>query len=414
MAARSVWILNHYAHPPDAPGGTRHYELARRLVERGYDVTIMASVFHHATRERRFSDARHARTETIHGVRFVWIESRTSYRANDASRVTNMVEYALRAWWGGRRRFAGEVPRPDVVIGSSPHLLAALAASRLACRFRVPFVLEIRDLWPETIVQMGVLSRRHPTVVALRALERFLYRRATRIVSLLPSIGEYLRPLHVADGKVAIIPNGVDVNAFACPPPHETVGPLRVVYVGAHGPANGLANVVDAAERLTSTELAQFHFYGDGSEKAALVRRVARSSLGNALFHDPVPKKDVPAVLCSADVLLLHYARIGIGRFGISPNKLSEYMASGRPVLFAHEAAGDPVGESGCGLSVPPGDPEALAAAVCRFARMPLPERIAMGARGRAYVEVHHDWDFLAARLADVLDEVVAKPRSEE
>jgi len=404
----SVWILNHYAQTPAYPGGTRHYELARRLVQQGFDVTVVASAFHHATRKQRTDTQDHDIVEMVEGVRFVWLRSRAEYVSNGAARVRNMVEYACRAWWGGRTRFARRAPRPDVVLGSSPHLLSALAASRLARRFRVPFVLEVRDLWPETIVEMGVLPRRHPLVVVLGLLERHLYRRAARIVSLLPAIGEYLGPRGISPDKVVMVPNGVDLEAFACDPLHEVSSRMRVVYVGAHGTANGLGNVLAAAGKLVSPPVAEFHFYGEGPEKAALICRAKDQGLNNVSFHPVVTKAEVPRLLCAADVLLLNYARIGIGKYGISPNKLWEYLASGRPVVFAHEASNNPVADSGCGLCVPPDDPGQLAAAIRKMGRMALSERQEMGANGVTYVRERHDWNLLAQRMGRMLMDLVS------
>ncbi|MEW5825439.1 MAG: glycosyltransferase family 4 protein [Candidatus Bipolaricaulota bacterium] len=405
----SVWIVNHYAQGPDLPGGTRHYELARRLADRGWTVTLIASSFHHATRTQSASSPRRGRVEQTDGLSILWVPSRTSYRVNDASRATNMLEFALRARLLGCSRLGRAIPQPDVVVGSSPHLFAAWAAAGLAARFRVPFVFEVRDLWPETIVQMGVLPRRHPIVCALAVIERRLYRRAAQIVSLLPSIGDYLRPLGIATDNLAVVPNGVDLAAFAARPQRPLVGPLRVVYVGAHGPANGLGNILSAAANLADGIEVEFHLTGSGPEKAALVERARTEGLASVHFHDAVPKSGVPEILAGADVLLLNYARIGIGKYGISPNKLWEYMAAARPVVFAHEAAEDPVQAAQCGLSVPPEDPDALAAAIAQLAAMSAEERQAMGERGRAYVAAHHDWDLLAARLAGVLEGVIAR-----
>jgi len=403
MSLHNVWILNHYAHTPELPGGTRHYELARRLAKLGFDVTVIASAFHHSTRTITSTDGHPFVVKEIDGVRFVWIRSNARYAENDATRTRNMIEFALRSWWKGRQRFEKLVPTPDAVLGSSPHLLTPLAAWRLARRFRVPFLFEVRDLWPETIVEMGVLSRRNLVTRLLYFLERFLYARTCKIISLLPDIAEYLERIGRGAKSVTVIPNGVDVEAFACPPAAIGTGVVRLVYAGAHGPANGLEHVLEAANLLTGDTCIEFHFYGSGPRKPDLIKQAQRAKLRNVYFHDAVPKLLMPNILCGADILLLNYAKIGIGRYGISPNKLWEYMASGRPILFAHEATNDPVAETGCGISVPPEDPITLANAIRVLVAMNPAERTSLGAKGSCFVRENRDWGILVAQYAHVL-----------
>lgn len=404
----NVWILNQYAATPDDCGGTRHFELAKRLARRGYDVTIIGAGPPGREATSTKAGAALIETRTYDGVRFVLLRLRTAYARNGIARALNMTEFALAAWACGRTRFRGAAPNPDIVIGSTPHLLAPAAAWRLANRFRARFVIEVRDLWPETIVQMGLLSRGHPIARLLYRIERFLYARASSILTVLPHASEYFD--RVSPGKpVLVLPNGVDLQAFDCSARDPGSGDtFRVVYAGTIRPANGLLNVVLAADLLKEDQQISIHVYGDGACRAELEEQVELRGLSNLVFHGPVPKANVPSVLCSAHAFLLNYARIGIGKFGISPNKLWEYMAAGRPVIFAHEAANDPVADVACGLSLPPEAPDRLADAIRSLAAVSPEERRAMGKRGRVYVRQHHDWDLLAGRLAKALDEVIS------
>ncbi|NNC75543.1 MAG: glycosyltransferase, partial [Acidimicrobiia bacterium] len=164
----NIWLVNHYAIPPDRAGGTRHHNLGKQLVALGHDVSIVACAFDHM---QRSDDEGRPPTELIDGVRFRWVKA-PGYSGNTLARFFNMVVFALRVWSGRSTR---DLPEPDVVIGSSPHLFGADAAARLAKRRRVPFVLEIRDLWPLTLVDVGGFSTRHPAVVLMSWLERRLY-----------------------------------------------------------------------------------------------------------------------------------------------------------------------------------------------------------------------------------------------
>ncbi|MEI6172045.1 MAG: glycosyltransferase family 4 protein, partial [bacterium] len=307
MAARSVWILNHYAQGPDLPGGTRHYEIARRLVQRGLDVSLIASQFHHATRAQTGTGRRPFTVETLDGVKLVRVRSATSYRGNGIARMLNMSEFALRVRWLGRSCFHGEFARPDVIVGSSPHLLAALAAERLARRFQARFVFEVRDLWPESLVALGAFGRRHPIVIALRSLECRLYRRADAIVSLLPEAWRYIAPRgRVPREKISWIPNGASLGRPAAEA--ASAGeprPLTVMYLGAHGRANVLDDLITAARMAEERRLpVRFVLVGNGSEKARLEARARNEGLENVRFEPPVPKSAVQGILAGAAVLV--------------------------------------------------------------------------------------------------------------
>jgi len=410
----SIWVVNHYANPSALPGNTRHFELARRLEERGWDVTLIASSFHHGSRTLLRPGIRKPSAELVDGVRFVWIPSRCGYVGNDISRVANMTEFAWRVWRSGWSSFDRNAPRPDVVVGSSPHLLAPLVAWRLARRFGAPLVLEVRDLWPETLVALGAFGRYHPTVIGLQMLERFLYRHADRIISLLPEAWRYIEGPGVPRGKIDWIPNGATI-----PPeiPHPLAGPVdgpfTVMYAGAHGRANMLDDLLSAAAvaQVNGAEM-RFVLIGDGPEKERLIKRAEHESLTNVEFRTAVPKTVMPAILAEADAVVALLEDTPLYRYGISLNKLFDYMAAGKPIVLAGNVAHNYIEIAQCGLTVPPRDPEGLVGALVKLAEMSSDARREMGLRGRAYVEVHHDWDLLADRLADVLDEVVAGPRS--
>jgi lipopolysaccharide/colanic/teichoic acid biosynthesis glycosyltransferase len=399
-----VWIVNQYAIDPSAPGGARHYVLARELVTKGHHVTVIASTLHLHTRTNLNS----AGLEEIDGVVYLRIPT-SSYSTNGVARAVSMGTFALRVLTRARVR---EIGRPDVVIGSSPDLFTAMAARSLARRFQVPFVLEVRDLWPDTFVDLGAMSRFHPFVRLLSSIERSLYRSSQRAITLLPNLASTLEARGVAPGRVEWIPNRVDLKSI--PEPISPTGDGRafvLVYAGAHGQANGLDSLVDAAKLLAPDEEQSWsiRLIGDGLEKQRLMTRAA--GVSTIRFDPPVPKTRIYDELAKADAFVLPLKRSSIFRFGISPNKLFDYMAMERPVILAVEAANDPVAEAGAGLTVPPDDPTALVGAMRTLASMPPDQRQAMGRRGRAYVMQHHDMSRLAERLEALLEGTIAEER---
>jgi glycosyltransferase involved in cell wall biosynthesis len=413
-----LWILNHYAAAPAESTGTRHYDLARALIPLGWQTTLFAASATHLCPPRPMPAGTLRRLEDIDGVRFVWVRTLPSGHSR-AKRVLNELLCSYRC-----QKAASGLPAPRVVMGSSAHLFAGLAAWRLARRHGVPFVFEVRDLWPETLVQLGRMDRTHPFVVVLRRVERFLYRRADHLVTLLPGAQEYLARHGGAGKPLTYLPNGVQLHPQSAAERHpsaDLVADLRrrhgfvVLYAGAHGQANALDPLLEAARLLQvqgEREVA-FVLVGDGREKEALQQLAAREQLRNVHFLPPVPKAALQSVLREADAFYLGWRDSPLYQYGVSPNKLGDYLAAGRPVVHAISCPYDVIREAQCGVSVPAESPARLAEAVVQLRRLSPEERLAMGQRGRAYAEAHLSMERLGVRLvSEVLS--VARPDASE
>jgi len=410
----NIWIFNHYAHPPDLPGGTRHYDLGRELVKRGHQVTIFATSFHHYLhRETRLKPGEHWKIEEVDGLKFVWLRT-PPYQRNDWRRVRNMVAFMLRAWWLGRRlpKLIPEVERPDVIIGSSVHLLAVVAAYFVAKHFGAKFIMEVRDLWPQAIIDMGKLNKGNPLVQLLRMLERFLYRQAERIIILGPQMEEYITACGIEPEKIVWIPNGVDISFFDYPSGESLAkssdsSSFMVLYIGAHSETNALDIVIKAADivRAKGYGSIKFVLIGDGPTKENLVRMAEELKLENVWFRNSVAKTEVPKILKEADVLLLT-KHPTFGSYSGSILKLFDYMTAAKPIVCSAKIAYNPVERAGCGFVVNPGDPQALANAIIKLYQMSPEERAEMGRRGREYVEKYHDIRKLVMQLESVLQSV--------
>jgi glycosyltransferase involved in cell wall biosynthesis len=405
-----VWILNHYAALPDASAGTRHFDIAVRMRQRGIATTIFASGFSHFTRrDEKTRGLALRRAEVVDGVRFVWLRSVPS-RTNGALRMMSMLSYfvaVLVAHIGA--------PRPDVVVGSSVHPLAALAGRLIARRHHVPFVFEIRDLWPQTLIEMGAISEAGVAARVMRRIERLLVGDAEAVVSLIPGLTDYLSSRGLKTRRLVYIPNGASpaVEGKSRIPPELDValeqwrkeGSVIFAYVGAHGAANGLETVLEAASllRTRGRGACKVLLVGDGSEKPRLVSMARDLGLDNVLFGAPVPKDAVPGLLRRVDVGLFHLRPNGVFRYGISSNKLFDYMAGALPIISACATSYDPVALADAGVSIEPDDGHVLAGAMLSMASATPAERAAMGGRGLAYLAREHDLDSLAGHFADLL-----------
>lgn len=397
----NIWIVNHYAAPPGASGGpSRHLGLSRALRDRGHQVTIHASAFDHYTRvPHRELGKQRVMDEDIEGVHYVWWKGRPYHSI--VGRIRNMVEFA-RSVSAQAPTIGG--PPPDVVLGSSPHLLAAWAARRVARQLGVPFVIEVRDLWPQSLVDLGDLSARNPVIWLLGRLERSLYRQADHIIIVPPGAGPYVAAHGGRPDKITVIPNGVDLSVVPDPAPPRPSDVFTVVYAGTLGHANGLEVAVEAGRILETwgrTDV-RIRLVGAGPERERLTQLAASGGATVVSIEDPIPSAQVPALLASADACLMILRDSPVFRWGISPTKLFEYLAAARPVVFSVRTPTNLVADVGAGVTAAPGDAEALARAIVELEATDPHRRAEMGVRGCAAVRVDYTFSALGAQLEAV------------
>jgi glycosyltransferase involved in cell wall biosynthesis len=392
---RFVVVLNHFATPLEAPGGTRHVELFSRLP--GWDATIIAASRNLLSGKRSNSDDS------------IWSPVWVNRSSGGSSRVVSWAVFSLTALARGL-----SLRKPDVIYASSPHLLAGLSGLVMARARRAHFVFEVRDLWPQVLVDMGFTKEGSLLHRTMRALESALYMSAEMIVVLTPGVQHQLAERGF-DDKVRLIPNCADPQDFD---PGATKEELRrryglkgfvIVYAGAHGKANGLDLVLDAAGQ-TAAELPQTRFLlvGDGPMKQHLVDRATAEGLSNVTFLDPIPKREMPALLGAADAGLHVLADVPLFRYGVSPNKIFDYMAAGLPVLTNTPGEmTELIHRAGSGVAV---EPNAIARGVDLLVASG-PEQLARwGSAGRHFMLEGASRTAMAARLTQMLTEVAERP----
>lgn len=403
----NILIINHYATPPNHGTSTRHYTLAKELNKLGHQVVVIAADQHHfISKHSQLSATLPNGIKQAHDtdVEFLFLPT-APYKDNSIGRLWNMLSFAQQLL---KLKKSGVIKQPDIIIGSSVHPFTVWSAEKLAQHYQVPFYFEVRDIWPQSLIEMQVLSRWHPLTLILSYLERRLYRRAKKIITLLPYLHEYLADFNVPKEKVLYIPNGVDLELF----PVEQFGDrddqvLTIMYLGSHGAANGLDAIVDAAAELEKNPPAKkikWRFIGEGPLKAILKQKVEELGLSTVTFEDRVPKSQVPFLIADASILIVNLMDVAVYRYGISLNKLFDYLASKRPIIFGCNARNNPIADADAGITVPAQDASAIAQAVRTMAQIPAAERHAMGERGRQYAENHHSYALLAKRLSDEIE----------
>jgi glycosyltransferase involved in cell wall biosynthesis len=409
-----IYYLHHYATPPSSGGVGRPHSLAKELAHLGHRVIVVCAADHHLRSVP-------AAIETLNciaiedGVEYFALSVRP-YKDNGVRRLQNILDYC-----SGIKKLnlfiqKGTLPKPDIVIQSSAPLLAFPNARRLALELAVPIVFEVRDLWPLSLVELAGVSRWHPLVLWMSLIERQAYRQSDAVVSLLPNALEHMRPLGLSADRFFYIPNGINLNDWNDPPvplpdQHKavferlkSVGKTVVVYSGAHGPPNALDQVLDLKKVLGDAEV-PYHFVmiGDGVSKPELV---ARARAERCSFIDFLPRVSKPqslAVLQLADLYYIGWNDKAIYRFGISPNKISEYMYAQKPTVHAVPETNDPVREANAGISVRPFDPHSLNSTLHTLCAMTPEQRDELGRNGRRYVLENLEWTILARKYEDIL-----------
>jgi glycosyltransferase involved in cell wall biosynthesis len=388
----------------DEPGGTRHHELARYLAARGHQVTVIASTVSYLTGR---AESVGVISEEVEGGGSVTVLRARTYSALHRSfvhRVFSFFSFMVSSFWLGLK--VGQV---DLVWGTSPPIFQGLTAWLLASLKRSPFLFEVRDLWPAFAVQVGVL--RNPLLIRLSEwLERFLYRRANRVMVNSPGFIEHVQGRGAR--QVELVPNGVDVQMFdpyasgaAFRQEHELEGRFVALYAGAHGLSNDLSVLLGAAHRLADRPKIQIVLLGDGKEKPALMAQAADLGLTNLSFVPPVPKAEMAQALAATDACIAILKPIPLYAT-VYPNKVFDYMAAGKPVILAIDGViRQVVEEAQGGIFSPPGDIDAMAQAILHLAENPSQAR-QMGLNARRYVEANFDRAKLALRLAEIFEEM--------
>ena len=408
----NIILINHYA------GSNRHgmeyrpYFMAKRWVQAGHQVTIVAASFSHLRGLNPDMQGKSTMEETIDGVRYFWIRC-PEYKGNGMGRIRNMLTFLA-----GLYRYQKQITaqgKPDAVIASSTYPLDIYPAHQIAQKNGAKLIYEVHDLWPLSPMELGGMSAKHPYIMLMQAAENYCYKHSDAVVSILPCAKEHMVEHGMAPEKFVCIPNGIVKEDWEAPidpekaPYRELLqefhnqGYFLIGYTGAHGIANALDSFIEAGGMLKDKKI-KLILVGQGPERDRLMQKVVDLGLRNTVeLLSAVKRSDVPALLSEMDALYVGLQRQPLFRFGVSPNKLMDYMMAAKPVIFAIEAGNDMVKDAGCGVSIPPEDSKAIAEAAIELASTP-PEKLAeMGKRGQKYILENHEYQILSDRFLEVL-----------
>jgi glycosyltransferase involved in cell wall biosynthesis len=403
-----ILLINQSFVPPAEPGHTRHFEMAQYLRKCGHEMVIVASDSNYQTGLRTVERKGLYVEQEISGVRVLRAYSAQTLHRSYFWRAVSFFSFMFSSVWA-----ALQVKDADLILGTTPPIFQAVSAWFVAFVRRKPFLLEVRDLWPEFAISMGVIK--NPVVITLAHwLEKFLYGRATHILVNSPAYKDYLVGKGVPGGKITFIPYGTDIDMFHPDVDGSSVrarlglqDQFIVLYAGALGQAHDLYTVLRAAQRLKEEAHIRFVFFGAGKERSNLEAEAQRLGLKNVLFAGICPKREMPFVIAAADLCLAILQNLAMFRTTY-PNKVFDYMASARPtVLVIDGVIREVIEASRGGVFVEPGNDELLAKTILELSQDP-GRRKQMGENARLYLVKHLDRRAKLAETLQLLERLVS------
>lgn len=416
---KTIWLMNHYASHMLFDKGGRHYFISKYLNSAGFNAVVFCANIKNYSTEDRYIDSENIWEEKLAEeiqTPFIFVKAR-KYKGNGKQRILNMIDFYANVQKAAVE-YAEKNGKPDVILASSVHPLTLLAGLKLAKRFGVKCISEIRDLWPESIVAYSTRwTRDHPLMKLLYAGEKRIYKKSDYVVMTWPGGYDYIVErgwqTDIPESKVIHISNGVDLDQFNAnvrdhpfedeafhDPDHKVF-----VYTGSVRKVNNLGVLVEAARilRERGVDQARIVVFGDGDELEALAAKAEQWNLENIVFKGRVAKQFVPSILSQSYVSILHNSSTALDRFGQSQNKFFEYLAAGRPILMTYSVGHSVIKKYGCGIELDQQTPEAIAQAIEAFCAVDQ-SRYAQYCQNAAECAKRFDYQDLTNQLIQVIN----------
>ncbi len=409
----NVWIVNHYAIPPSMGGLVRHYYFSKYLQKKGHNVKIFTSSKIHNTDINMIKDKSLYKEEMEDGVEYTFVRSR-DYKGNGLDRIINMIDTPFKMQKAMRCFYKKE--KPDVIYTSSPDLFVAFFALLFGKMHKIPVVVEIRDLWPESIVEYNGMSRKNPIIQILYQLEKWIYKKADQLIFTMEGGKEYIKDKgwdkKINLDKVNHVNNGVDLEEFAEDVKRYQIQDndledekfFKVIYVGSVRRANNIETLVNVGKELKQrgNDKIRIIIYGDGTDRESLENRCKTEGLDNVIFKGKVEKKYIPYILSKSNLNILNYKQANTWKYGGSQNKQFEYLASGRPICSNVKMGYSIIRANDCGVEDNITSTKDYADVVVKYAEMP-EDRYKQECENAKKAAKEYDYHILTDKLERIL-----------
>ena len=404
---QKIWVINQHANTPNMPGHTRQFEIAKGLVKKGWNVYVFASDFNLSTRKFIYNKNKISSLQLINGINWHWLKV-IPYYSNNWKRYLNIISFSTHLLI--KLIYKSILDKlfdklPDLIFASSPQLPSAFVGLIISKIINRPFILEIRDLWPQVLIEQGGMDQSSFIIKILSILEKLLYQNADHVIVLAKGSVDFVKKRGAK--HVTWLPNGPDLEIFKKqslpkePEKFTFIEPFKIFYTGAHGEANALDIVIDAARLIRDLPI-KIYLVGDGPEKKKLIKY--SKGLENIIFKDPIPKNEIPKLLKNSHSILLTLKNIKLYSYGVSPNKLYDAYAIGRPVITnVNGDINDEVNINRIGITSNPNSYKSLASAIRQMFYTPRLKRIKMANRARLLAESLYSREKIVNKLNKIL-----------
>ncbi|OGI00451.1 MAG: hypothetical protein A2Y25_11925 [Candidatus Melainabacteria bacterium GWF2_37_15] len=386
---KTIWIINQYAGSPYHGMEFRHYYLAKKFVENGHKVHIISGSYSHL-----YKNLPETTSEEIDGINYTWVKIPKYKNPVSAGRVINMLVFMLKLF----ALNTNKLEKPDTIIVSSPSPFPILNGYLWAKKYKAQLFFEIRDPWPDVLIELNNMPKYHPFILFMRGFIELGYKKSKNIISLHPN------------NQFKYIPNGIDLDEMKQIEPLEEhtadqipKNKFIIGYTGTLGVANALEYLIVAAKMIKDKKDIHFVIVGKGGNKDNLLKQA--EGLENITFIDVINKTQIQSMLNLFDVCYIGWKKKKYYEGGVYANKISDYMYSGKPILYSVKTSCNPVELANCGIIVEPESPSAIVDGILELYNMPVEERNQLGENGREFVIKHHGYDVLAQKYMDLFNE---------
>lgn len=402
--SKNILIINEYAGSPRYGMTFRHYYLAKEFINKGYKTTIITGSYSHFL--KKFPNMQNSiyKNEIIDGVNYLWIKVMKYSKSFDKKRALKWFEFTYKLFF--ITKYLDE--KPDIIICSSSAPFAIIPAYYLSKKFNAKLVFEVRDIWPMTLVEIGGFSKNNLFIKFMSLFEKFALKKSDILVSNLQNYTEHIKELGI-NREAHWVSNGIyleemknikklDASIADLIPKNKFI----IGYTGKLGVSNAITYLIEAAEILVKHSDICFVIVGDGQEKENLIKKA--QTLSNVVFINPIEKSKIHSMLELFDVCYIGLKKEKLFKYGVSPNKLYDYMYSAKSILHSIDTSNDIVKLSNCGMSVEAENSKEIANSILNFYNMDEIERNNLGRNGKSYVLEHFTYDKLAEKFIKIFN----------
>ena len=362
---KNVWIINQNAVPPKYGSIVRHHNLAKYMDKEKYNVYIISSSAVHNSDFNFITDNKIYQISKIDDVNYIHIRT-SQYKGNGLKRVINILQFYFNTK-RARKKLEKEIGKPDIIYASSPVPTAAVVGLNIAKKSKTKCIVEVRDLWPDSIVSFDVAKKNNILVKILYHIEKKMYIKADKLVFTMAGGKEYLQTKKYRDkidlSKVYNINNGVDIEQYEYNSKNYFVNDdeelnntstFKVLYTGSIRKAYNVKQILDLAKKIQDNHFnnVRVFLYGNGNEKPEMIKYCEDNNINNVIFRDFIDNKYIPDIMSKCDICLLHGKNVDIFKYGTSQNKMFAYLYSGKPIISSFYNPYELIEKNGCGVTL--------------------------------------------------------------